>query len=244
MKNKIIIAILLLGVSTITFAQTNVPESFFEYQNAVYSEITSSEEMNSLFDKALSDIKSNTNYSDAEKGGAIALLYESRTRQFLFEEKDYDDIKEFIEEGIEIAEESIDIEPTKEAHAALAGLLSQMTNVDSSTMLSAGTKIKGQVKDSLKIDEDYPLAGQLLASTMIYAPKMFRNLNKGIETAEEYLELAIKNNTASKVDLYNLNLCIAHAYYLKKDYDIGDQWYEKAEEFFPHNKMVLERGTF
>ncbi len=244
MKNNIIIALILLGVSTFSFAQTNVPESFFEYQNAVYSEITSSENMDNLYYTALSDIKNSKTYSDAEKGGAIALLYESRVRQFLFEEKEYDYIKEFIEEGIEIAEESIDLEPTKEAHAALAGLLSQMTYIDSSTMLSAGIKIKGHVADSLKIDEDYPLAGQLLASTMIYSPKMFRNLNKGIATAEEYLDLAIKNNSASKVDLYNLTVCIAHAYYLKKEYEIGDEWYDKAEKFFPHNKIVLKRGTF
>lgn len=143
--------------------------------------------------------------------------------------------REFFEASMEKSKRSFTRKKTAEAYTIYSETLSQYCGLVSGAYIIAnGPKVPGFAKKALKLDPQMSGASYILACFYIYAPGIFKRLNKG----EKILFDTLDKSNFEIDDYFNYYISIAYAEILRKNYDEADKWLLKAQGIYPNNKTL------
>lgn len=141
----------------------------------------------------------------------------------------------YLQNSMDLAEESIEIKPTAQGYIALGESLAQICPImPTSYLIANGLKVGNIAKKALKLDNRLGAARYLVCSIIAYAPVPFRNFSKAEEI---YLEI-LEKDKIDKEDCFNTYISLGYIHYQKKEFSEADKWFELAAEIYPHNKFL------
>ena len=239
MKKIICLALMTVCFTICSFAAEPLSERFpAEYEqlvNAVYETTHSYEELQPLFDRAIS--VSQEKYEGQEQMTLLAMCSFMRGMVYFFlnDEKTSGDYFDIAQNTINAARK---IEKTAVNTALLAQIIMQNAAVKGFTYQLANVPgVPRLIREALALDKDCVQA--------LYMHNFF-NCTVPVPYGEGYLkgaeamtELVESERTMTKNQRYNMLAIIGYAYNKKNHRDLAVQFYERALEIYPTNAEAL-----
>ncbi|MFP3088706.1 tetratricopeptide repeat protein [Treponema sp. TIM-1] len=159
-------------------------------------------------------------------------------RVYLYDTRKDEALARF-EEGIALAQRSLDMAASPEGWVMLAENLSQSCTIKSvGYVMQNGPNVERYAKEALALDPGNTAAQFLIASRWVYAPSPFNNLKRGIQMMEDIL-----NNFETRLqkdDRFNVYSAIGYAYLKQKKNQEAKTWFQRSLAVYPTNQYVQE----
>ncbi|MDR1107757.1 MAG: hypothetical protein LBL19_01855 [Spirochaetaceae bacterium] len=159
-------------------------------------------------------------------------------RVYLYDGRKEEALSHF-EEGMALAQRSLDSEASPEGWVMLAENLSQSCSIRSvGYVMRNGLNVERYAKNALALDSGNTAAQILIASRGVYAPSPLNNLRRGIQMMEDIL-----NNfeiRLQKDDRFNVCVALAYAYVQQKKPLDAKAWLERSLAVYPSNQYARE----
>jgi len=211
-----------------------LPDYFVQLRDALYSQDLSSGDLSGLYTAAEDQAKKEL--SGADLNVMLSRCEYIMGRAYLYE-KNNAQADSFLSKGMDYAQKALDQAPSSEAWRMLAENLSQLCTVRSTGwVMSNGTKVEKYSKSALALDEGNTAAQFMIAARWIYAPALFRNINKGIQMMQDII--TNYDNRLSKDDRFNVYSSIGYALLQQKKNADAKPWLQKSLDIYPDNKYV------
>lgn len=197
-----------------------------ELKTVCYNDETSTEDdVLDAYDRA-SDF-ANTDVENAQLEFLVGLYFLNNDNK--------ENAKAFLEASMEKSKRAYTSKKTAESYTIYSEALSQYCGLMSGGYVIAnGPKVPGLAKKALKLDPKMSGASYILACFYIYAPGIFKRINKG----EKILLDTLDKSNFETDDYFNYYISISYAEILRKNYDEADKWLLKAESIYPNNKTL------
>jgi tetratricopeptide (TPR) repeat protein len=212
----------------------SIPEWFLPLREAVY-------EQKLKVDEALPLYREVKRRAEEGLSGQGLYLMLSRCeymmgRMYLYETRNGEALARF-EEGMALAQRSLDIAASPEGWVMLAENLSQSCSIQSvAYVMRHGLDVERYAKNALALDSGNTAAQIMIASRWVYAPSPFNNLKRGIQMMEDIL-----NNFEARLqkdDRFNVCSAIGYAYLQQKKPQEARLWLQRSLSVYPTNQYV------
>lgn len=223
---------LFLLIPGVYVSSETLPDWFLPLRDAIYEQQLTADEIEPLYRETVSRAR-------VALSGADLYLSLSRCEYMMGRAYQYENRKNeamtCYDEGIKMAERSLEIKPSAEAWVMLAENISQSCVVrPASYAMANGLKVEKYAKNALALDTGNAAAKILIAVRWVYAPSPFNNYRKGLDM----LSVIPIESSMGKDDIFNINLAISYAHIQRKNSVEGQVWLQKALEIYPTNKFA------
>ncbi|MDR2758477.1 MAG: tetratricopeptide repeat protein [Spirochaetaceae bacterium] len=214
----------------------SLPDWFLPLREAIYEQKLKVDEVIPLYREA-------KRRAEESLAGRQLYLMLSRCeymmgRVYLYENRKDEALARF-EEGMALAQRSLDTEVSSEGWVMLAENLSQSCSIQSvAYVMRYGLDVERYAKKALALDSGNTAAQILIASRWVYAPSPFNNLKRGIQMMEDIL-----NNFETRLqkdDRFNVCSAIGYAYLQQKKNQEAKIWFQRSLAVYPTNQYVQE----
>ncbi|MGL4982438.1 MAG: hypothetical protein ACRC4W_06270 [Treponemataceae bacterium] len=209
---------------------------FIDFEDAVYNQTHSTEEILQFYDKAMS--KSSDFEKEEEQLSYLSACQELLGRHYLVI-NDEKTANEVFEKGISYANESLKVNPTALAYSIYAQNITQNMRTKSvSYIISNGKKMEKMIKEALELSPEAILPQYLTISRYVFAPAAFNNPKKGLEM----ITTILSDETANLSQAMKFNICEAgaKANLLLKNKTEAERYLLQAKAIFPNNENIAK----
>jgi len=212
-----------------------LPEWMIPLREAVYEQVLTVEEIKPLYLAASAAARRYA--SGADRYVALSRAEFFMGRALLFEERNPEARIHFAE-GLRLAEIAVETGPSAEAWILRSGNLGHLIQADGRTTfaMANGLDVERFARNALELDPRNAAAQQTLAARLVFAPRPFGNIRRGIEMMEAILE----NADVERNDIFNVAVSIGWAHVQQRNFSEAIPWLERAVEIFPTNQFATE----
>jgi tetratricopeptide (TPR) repeat protein len=232
-KNIVLINFCILLFLPFVIHAQGLPNSFITFRDTVYMQDKTLLETLRLYTAAKQDIENLYKRTDLY----LALARCEYLMGLAFRAEGWNsEAAAYFEQGIALAENSIEEHPTSEGYRILGTNIAFLCEVRRSYGFKNFGKIEVNAKKALELDPHNMVANYLIAALYVAAPWPISNVRKGAVLLEEIIRQDYL--IMEKEDLFNLYLMLEAACLKQKKNEEAQIWHNRAAVLYPTNNFI------